>query len=633
MANSLSSITTKLEKYISLASRSANHISLVFLLLMPLPVFIDVIARLTFKGSIPGAIEIEGFILLIIVFLGIAFVQFKEGHIRIGFIASRFPKWVQNLLDCFHYLVCALFFSMMSYQLFRQGFTKMVDHVITYELELPVWIFWFVGAIGVMLLAIVVALDFLRALKQSLEDKRWPWLIFTLAAACFILVAPLAGLAPTGLSGGTAGIMGMCFLFVLLFLGMPIGFGMAFTGLLGMIVVYRAAPPALAMLGIGPFDTASSYMLTVVPLFILMGELAYHSGISEDLFETANKWLGRLPGGLAMSSVAGCAGFSAVCGDSLATAVTMGTVALPGMRKHKYDMSLATGCLAAGGTMGILIPPSVGFIFYAIVTEESIGKLFMAGIIPGILLALLFCGYVYIRARMNPELAPRGAPATLKEKLISLKGVIGMLLLFVLILGGILGGIFSPIEGGAIGTVGAFVYALFRRRVNKKMIMSSLQDALNITCKLLLILIGVGILGYFLASTRLPFVLADFVTGLPINRYFIFAGVILFFILLGCLLNVIPMILLVLPTIFPAITALGFDPIWFGVVCVLTMEMGQITPPIGVNVFAIGSVAKDVPMQEIFKGVVPFFFCMVVCVMLLVLFPQIALFLPNLLFQ
>ena len=381
-------------------------------------------------------------------FLGIAFLQFNEGHIRIGFIVSRFPKWVQNLLDCFHFLICTLFFGLMSSQLFLQGLKKIQDNVVTYELEIPIWIFWFISSLGVFLLSIVVALDFLRALQRSLEDKRWPWLILILAAACFILIAPLVGLAPMGLSGATAGVLGMGFLFLLLFLGMPIGFGMAFTGLLGMTVVYRAVAPSLAMLGIGPFDTASSYMLTVVPLFILMGEFAYHSGISEDLFETANKWLGRLPGGLAISSVAGCAGFSAVCGDSLATAVTMGTVALPGMKKHKYSMSLATGCLAAGGTMGILIPPSVGFIFYAIVTEESIGKLFMAGIGPGVLLALLFSGYIYVRAKINPELAPRGEPTSLKEKIVSLKGVVGMLILFILILGGILGGVFSPVEGG-----------------------------------------------------------------------------------------------------------------------------------------------------------------------------------------
>jgi tripartite ATP-independent transporter DctM subunit len=218
------------------------------------------------------------------------------------------------------------------------------------------------------------------------------------------------------------------------------------------------------------------------------------------------------------------------------------------------------------------------------------------------------------------------------EKLISLKGVIGMLVLFILILGGILAGFFSPVEGGAVGAVGAFIYALVTGRLSWKMVRIALEDTLKITAKLLMILIGVGILGYFLAITRLPFVLADFVTGLEVNRYIVFFAVIVLFMILGCLLNVIPMILLVLPTIFPSIVSLGFDPIWFGVVCVITMEMGQITPPIGVNVFAIGSVARDVPMQEIFKGIVPFFFCMVLCVILLVLFPQIALFLPSLFF-
>jgi len=632
MAISLNSAVTNLERFISPASRVSNHISIGFLFIMPLPVFFDVIARFVLRGSIPGCVEIESYILLIIVFLGVAFIQINEGHIRIGFLVSRFPKWIQNILDSFNYLIASLFFVLMSSQLITQGVKKMQDNIVTYSLEIPIYIFWFLGALGVLILAIAVALDFLRALQRSIEDQRWPWLTLALACACFILIAPLAGLMPTGLSGAITGVLGMCFLFALLFLGMPIGFGMALTGLLGMTVVYKAVLPALAMLGIGPYNTAASYILTVVPLFILMGEFAYHSGISEDLFETANKWLGRLPGGLAMSSVAGCAGFSAVCGDSLATAVTMGTVALPGMRKHKYNMSFSTACLAAGGTMGILIPPSVGFIFYAIVTEESIGRLFVAGMLPGVLLAGLFCGMIYFRAKIKPELAPRGERTTLKEKINSLRGVIGMLALFVLILGGILGGIFSPVEGGAIGSVGAFVYALIRRRVNKKMIMLSLQEALSITCKLLLILIGVGVLGYFLAATRLPFALADFVTGLEINRYFIFAAVIIFFIILGCLLNVIPLILLVLPTIFPAIVALGFDPIWFGVITVLTMEMGQITPPIGVNVFAIASVAKDVPMEDIFRGIFPFFLCMIACVALLVLFPKIALFLPSLFF-
>jgi tripartite ATP-independent transporter DctM subunit len=441
----------------------------------------------------------------------------------------------------------------------------------------------------------------------------------------------MAGFRPSGLSSAGSGILGMFFLFALLFLGVPIGFGMAVTGFLGMIVLNKALPPSLAMLGIGPYDTGASYMLTVVPLFILMGELAFHSGISNDLFEAANKWFGRVRGGIAMSAVAGCAGFAAVCGDSLATAVTLGSIAIPEMKKKNYDMSLATGSLAAGGTLGIMIPPSVGFIFYAIVTEESIGKLFVAGIIPGIVLAFLFIGYIAVIARLRPQLAPQGDPVSFREKLISLKGVTGMLILFVVILGGILSGLFNAIEGGAVGAVGAFIYALAKRRMSVKMLIASLKSTLNITCKLLLILMGVGILGYFLAGTKLPFFLADTISGLGVSRYLIFACVILFFLVLGCLLNVIPMILLVLPTIFPMITALGFDPIWFGVVTVLMMEAGQITPPIGVNVFAI-STSSGVPMFTVFRGIYPFFLCMLLLVILLVIFPGMATWLPRLLF-
>jgi tripartite ATP-independent transporter DctM subunit len=302
------------------------------------------------------------------------------------------------------------------------------------------------------------------------------------------------------------------------------------------------------------------------------------------------------------------------------------------MEKKKYSPSLATGSLAAGGTLGILIPPSVGFIFYAIVTEESVGKLFIAGIFPGLLLAGLFMLCIYFMAKYKPDLAPRGESTSLREKLISLRGIIPMLLLFVLILGGILGGVFSPTEGGGIGAVGAFVYALCRKRISRKNLMLAMRETAKLTTKLLMILIGVAILSYFLAATRLPFILADVVTGLDVGRYTIFAAILLLFIVLGCLMNVIPMILLTLPAIYPSIVALGFDPIWFGVITVIVMEMGQITPPIGVNVFALSSVAKGVPMETIFKGVFPFFACMVVCVVILTFFPQIALFLPGLFF-
>ena len=602
------------------------------LFLMPIPVILDVIFRFTASKSVPGAIEIEEFLLCLTIFFGLAFVQWKGDHVKIDLLTKRFPQWVRDLLEVGMYSAATLFFALMSYALFHEGSKKIAGNEISFSLNIPIGPFRYLAAFGAAVLALSVLATLLEAIVRVLEEKRAVWLAVPLLAGCGLILLPLFGYFPEDLEGAQAGLTGMCLLFTLLFLGMPIGFGMGIVGFAGMTVIYQGSAPALGMVGIVSYSQAASYMFTVVPMFILMGQFAYHSGISADLFRTGQVWLGRLPGGLAMSSVGGCAGFSAVCGDSLATAVTMGTVALPSMKENKYDRSLATGSLAAGGTLGILIPPSAAFIFYAIVTEESIGELFLAGILPGILLTTIFMVAIYIRARINPKLAPPGVKTTFKEKLISLKGVVGMLTLFLLIMGGILSGTFSPVEGGAVGVMGASSYAALKGKLTFTMIKQSVFETLYITCKLITILIGVGILGYFLAATRLPFEIAEFFAGLDINKYLVFAGIIGMLVALGCVLNVIPMILLVLPTIFPTVITLGFDPIWFGVVCVLVMEMGQITPPIGVNVFAIHSVAKDVPMETIFAGIVPFFIGMILCVCILVMFPQIALFLPSLLF-
>ncbi len=632
MCSYINSAVRRLELVTIPMVNTTNWIAALLLGIMAVPVFLDVIFRLTFSTSIPGAVEIEEFLLGIVVFLGIAHTHANGGHISVDLLVSKLNQNTRIVIETCLNLIAAVFFALMSWHLMVQGLEKIRGHEVSFTYHVPVGMFRFIAAMGVAILALSVFVSFLKTLEKTLEQKQFGGLAGALIIIGLLVAAPIAGWIPMSLYGAPIGIVAMVVLLLFLFLGMPIGFAMALTGFLGMTVIYQGIGPSLSMLGIASYDTAAAYMLTVVPLFILMGEFAYHSGISKDLFDTANKWFGSLPGGLTMSSVAGCAGFSAICGDSLATAVTMGTIAVPEMKKKGYDLKLSTGALAAGGTLGILIPPSVGFIFYAIVTEESIGRLFIAGILPGFLLSVLFLATTYFIARRHPDLAPPGQPTTWKEKFVSLKGVIGMMVLFVLILGGILLGIFSPVEGGAIGAVGAFVYALIRRRMTWSLMIKALKDTLNITTKLLLILIGVGILGYFLASTRVPFALAELVTGLQIHRYFVFAAVILLFMLLGCMLNVIPMILLVLPTIFPSIVALGFDPIWFGVVTVLTMEMGQITPPIGVNVFAIASVAGDVSMQEIFKGIFPYFLCMVLCILLLTLFPQIVLYLPGLFF-
>ncbi len=625
------------ERFICKTSRGFNWIACSALCIMPIPVFIDVILRFTISKAIPGGIEIQEFLLLILVFLGLASTEFEGGgHIQIDLLIGRLPSSKKFIIEVFVWTVSSLILVFMFSQLLSQGINRLQNNEMSKTLQIPIWIFWIVGAVGILGLSLVVLFRLVKAIQSFFKlnsgNKNYGLIIVPLIVSFFLFFVPIFGFRSSFLSNSTYGLLGMLLLFILLFLGVPIAFGMALIGFLGMVIINRAFLPSLAMLGIGPYDTSTSYMLTVVPLFILMGELAYHSGISNELFETANKWLGSLRGGLAMSAVAGCAGFAAVCGDSLATAVTMSSISVPEMKKKGYDMSLATGALAAGGTLGIMIPPSVGFIFYAIVTEESIGKLFIAGIFPGIILTLLFIGYIALITKIRPNLAPPGNPTTLREKIISLKGVIGMVTLFILILGGILTGIFNAIEGGAIGAVGASVYALIKKCFDIDMLFKSLKSTVNITCKLIMILMGVAILGYFLAATRLPFFVADFVSGLGVNRYIIFSCIIIFFLILGCLLNVIPMILLVLPTIFPTIVSLGFDPIWFGVVTVLMMEAGQITPPIGVNVFAI-SAASGVPMYTVFKGILPFFVCMIILLIIITIFPQIALFLPKIFFK
>ncbi len=599
--------------------------------IMAIPIFLDVAARFIMKKSLPGIIEIEEFFMIVIVFLSLAATQQKEGHISIELLTCRLSAKKKLFLEVFTNCSCTIFTGLMTYQMILATINKIGEYSVM--LKIPTSIFMALSAIGLVIFTLVFLEKTLSTVSVGIKSGWWFGIIIALFGALILLSFSVWYKAfGITLSRIDLGKIGFTFMIILLFAGMPIGFAMSIVGFLGLSVISFSITPALMTLGTAPYSTVASFILAVAPLFIFMGLLASEAGISQDLFNTANKWLGHLPGGLIMASVAGCSGFAAVCGDSMATAVTMGTVALPEMKRKNYSSGLTCGALAAGGTLGILIPPSIGFIFYALVTEESVGKLFVAGMIPGILLTFLFIISILCIALIRPDLAPKGEPCFWKEKFVSLKGVIGMLVLFIIILGGILVGIFSPTEGGAIGVVGSMGIMIVRKRLSWAAIKRSCDQTVSITSRLLMILIGVGILGYFLAASRLPFELVQLVTQNGWDRYMVLTGILVLFILLGCLMNVIPMILLTLPTIFPTVTALGFDPIWFGVLTVIIMEMGQITPPIGVNVFAISSVAKDVSMGSIFMGIVPFFICMVICLALLIIFPQLATGLVNILY-
>lgn len=423
------------------------------------------------------------------------------------------------------------------------------------------------------------------------------------------------------------GIVGLAVLFLLLALRMPVGIAMLLVGFLGFGLTGGWAP-ALALVATEPFVISSNYELIVVPLFVLMGNLATVSGMSRDLYSAAYAWVGHWRGGLASATIAACAGFAALSGSSVASALTMGQVALPEMRRYNYDPRLATGCVAAGGTLGILIPPSTGFVIYAILTQESIGRLFLAGVFPGLLLTALFILAIHIQTRIKPGLGPAGPAMVWKEKLKATWQASFMTGVVVITIGGIYAGLFTPTEAAGIGAFLALLLALFRRKLTPDSLSSILLQSVRTTALVFLILIGAFIFSPFLALTHVSSNLIEAIIGLELPAYGILSLVLIVYIILGMFLEGFAMLVLTIPIVHPLILTLGFDPIWFGVLIVIVLEMGLISPPVGVNVYVVKGVAEDVPMSQIFLGIVPFYIAMGAGLLILVLFPQIALFLP-----
>jgi|TARA_B100001245_G_scaffold235102_1_gene222140 tripartite ATP-independent transporter DctM subunit len=430
------------------------------------------------------------------------------------------------------------------------------------------------------------------------------------------------------LSESAIGFVGLFALFALLFLRVPVAMAMLVVGFIGTVVM-NGYSAALSALGTEAFEISVTLPLTVIPLFVLMGNLAGVSGMSRDLFNAAYRWVGHWRGGLASATIVGCAGFAALSGSSIASAVTMGRVALPEMKRFKYGDSLATGAVAAGGTLGILIPPSTGLIIYAILTEESIGRLFMAGVIPGILLTCLFLIAIAIVTRLKPELGPVGPISTMKEKWKSLRRSITIVGIVIATIGGIYLGIFTPVEAAGVGAILTFLVALFRKSLDKEKITFVILQSLQTTATVFMILIGAHVFIPFMALTHLPADMVSFLINLDVGKTGIIILIIAAYIFLGTFLEGIAMLVLTLPVVFEVVTQLEMSPIWFGIVVVIVVEMGLISPPVGVNVFVVKSVAQEVPMGTIFRGIWPFWFAMGICLIILVAFPGIATFLPD----
>lgn len=427
----------------------------------------------------------------------------------------------------------------------------------------------------------------------------------------------------------TVGIIGIFILLILFCLGMPVSFVMALVGFAG-IAVLSGIVPAFSTLSRDIFEQFSSYPMSVIPMFIIMGTFAHASGISRRLYDAGYAWFGQYRGGLTMATVLACSGFAAICGSTTATAATMGKIAIPEMKRYKYDDALATGTVAAAGTLGILIPPSTIFIVYGLLTEESIGKLFVAGVLPGILLTVLFILTVYFITWRNPDLGPAGPPTTMRFKLKATSGLLETLLLFLFVIGGLFLGWFSPTQAGAMGAIGALIIGLARRELTLIRFIEASKDGLRTACMVIFIITGATIFGHFMTITRTPFMLADWMAGLDLPSLAIIGIISLIFFIGGFFMDSLPLTVLLVPIFYPLLVNLQIDLIWFGVIVVLLAEMGVITPPVGVNVFVIKGIAPDVPIEHIFKGIFPFLAALIICLILIVVFPQIATFLPDL---
>ena len=426
------------------------------------------------------------------------------------------------------------------------------------------------------------------------------------------------------------GLIGIIALLLLMFLlEMPVGFAMGMVGLGGIWYVL-SSEAALSTLGTEIWETFANYGLTVIPMFILMGQICFYSGVNESLYKTANTWMGRLRGGLAMATVMACAGFAAICGSNTATAATMTSVALPQMRKYGYDPILSTSAVACGSTLGVVIPPSVVLMVYGIYTEQSIGKLFWGSTIPGLIMTFLFCITIYVMCVVRPEWGPPGDKTSMVAKIKAIPGASEMIVLFTLIMGGLYSGAYTPTEAGAAGAFFAVVLGVIRRKLSWKGFIASVVDTLKISCMIIVIIAGAVIFGRFLTISGLPFQITEFAASLAVPPWVVMAVILLVYGIAGCLMDALGFLLVSIPIFFPLAMSLGYDPIWFGCIITVVTTMGAITPPVGISVYVVAGMNKDIPMGTIFSGVLWFIPAYILTMVLMMLYPQVVLFLPSL---
>ena len=596
-------------------------------MLMVMLTFADVFLRYLFGSSIPGTTELTELLMVIVVFSSVAVTQWQKSHVTMDILTSRLKEPSRALLEVvtgFWSVVIVLF---CAWTTFRYG---MKTSSVTLVLRIPLEPFICFAGFGFCMLAVALLTQLLEVMASAIRQNGTARTLLALAAGILCVAAMwyVATHRVPGMSSIKVGVAGLTLLFILFFLGVPVAFALVATGLI-FIAQLKGIPASFGTTGKALYATAGSYSWAPLMFFMLMGYLCFYARFGEDIYNCARKWMGHMRGGLAMGSVVACSLFGAVVGDVLSGSIAMAAIALPEMRKNGYDDELAVGTLACSGTIGCLIPPSTTFIIYGVLAQQSIGDLFIAGIIPGIVCMFCFMLAVWLMVCRKPSLAPRLPRASMTERIVSLKSGLPIMLIFLLVIGGIYGGVFTATEGGGIGACGTLILALLMRRLSLKDFIHTLQDSAKYISMCFTVLCGAIVLSYFMAMTRIPMVLANTIAGMDLPGMAVMFAIVMVFLILGCFLPSMPLLLICVPIFVPIAKVFGWDLIWFGVIIVILDNMASITPPFGISLFVMKEVAS-VSLGTMYRAAVPFVAALLVCLFIIILFPPLSTLLPAL---
>lgn len=628
---------TRLERALSATHKSERlfeiiaSISSSLVLIIGCIIFLDVILRFTLGFSLKGVTQITGLGMVVAVFFTIAYAQQEKAHVSIDILTMKLSTRGKVVVNNILYLLSLEILILTAWQSFKYAQYTAAGNISILQLNIAMWPFAAIVPFGFAMLILMIIRDTLsnivEGLKIQLGSQLWVlsfgiFILISIGMILLILSAPLNVDLPT------FGVIGIVAIILLFLSGMPISFLLLLFSFL-LLASIKGPKATLNMLGYLPFRVIDSYVWAVIALFVMMGYLISAARFGRDLYDSAYKWFGHLHGGLAQTTIAVSTAFAAVVGDVISSTLTFGTVALPEMRRYKYSDSLSTGSICFGATLGPMIPPSVTFIVYGLVTNQSIGKLFIAGIIPGLMLAIAAMIYVLITCKLKPKIGPQGPAIPFKEKVISLRFIWPVFVLFIIVIGGIYGGIFTPNEAGGIGLTGALIIGLIMKRFKWQAFSKLLLETGRLIGMLFPIVIGALLLGYFIAASKVSIVMETVLTGENMPQIITIVIICLIFLFLGCFMDAIVIIMITVPIFYPVIIKMGYDPIWFGVLVALLVNLGMITPPFGVICFALKGVT-DISLNSIFRGVIPFIIITLVVTALIIAFPKMVTFLPNL---